>query len=91
MDLFFNFNPLNKLIESYNENKKLYERLVQAEKEKVAFFFRKIVKREEIIFTNDIFIKKPKQQNFGFFMFMDYGSLLRARIVNPLSGVRHFY
>ncbi|KQO34507.1 transcriptional regulator [Flavobacterium sp. Leaf82] len=28
------FNPLDKLIESYDENKKLYERLVQAEKEK---------------------------------------------------------
>ncbi|MCY1247643.1 hypothetical protein D9M72_609920 [compost metagenome] len=29
------FNPIDKLIESYDENKKLYERLVQAEKEKV--------------------------------------------------------
>jgi transcriptional regulator with XRE-family HTH domain len=28
------FNPLDKLIESYEENKKLYERLVQVEKEK---------------------------------------------------------
>jgi len=31
------FNPLDKLIESYEENKKLYERLVEAEKDKVAF------------------------------------------------------
>ncbi|WP_338647757.1 helix-turn-helix transcriptional regulator [Flavobacterium sp. KS-LB2] len=31
----FNFNPLEKLIESYDENRKLYERLVQAEKDKV--------------------------------------------------------
>jgi transcriptional regulator with XRE-family HTH domain len=35
---FFNyqptFNPLDKLIESYEENRKLYERLVEAEKEK---------------------------------------------------------
>lgn len=31
------FNPLDKLLESYEENKKLYERLVEAEKEKVAF------------------------------------------------------
>lgn len=31
------FNPLDKLIESYEENKKLYERLVQAEKDKVAY------------------------------------------------------
>lgn len=30
------FNPLDKLIESYEENKKLYERLVEAEKDKVA-------------------------------------------------------
>ncbi|HET7360792.1 MAG TPA: helix-turn-helix transcriptional regulator [Salinimicrobium sp.] len=32
-----NFNPLDKLIEAYEENKKLYERLVQAEKDKVAY------------------------------------------------------
>lgn len=28
------FNPLDKLVESYEENRKLYERLVQAEKDK---------------------------------------------------------
>jgi len=28
------FNPLNKLIEAYEENKKLYERLLEAEKSK---------------------------------------------------------
>ncbi|MFH6996188.1 helix-turn-helix domain-containing protein [Flavobacterium sp. FlaQc-48] len=33
----FTFNPLDKLIEAYEENKKLYERLVQAEKDKVEF------------------------------------------------------
>lgn len=27
------FNPLDKLVEAYEENKKLYERLVEAEKE----------------------------------------------------------
>ena len=31
------FNPLDKLVEAYDENKKLYERLLQAEKEKIAF------------------------------------------------------
>jgi len=31
------FNPMDKLIEAYEENKKLYERLLQAEKEKVDF------------------------------------------------------
>ena len=31
------FNPLDKLIESIEENKKLYERLLQAEKDKVAY------------------------------------------------------
>ncbi|TPG42016.1 helix-turn-helix domain-containing protein [Flavobacterium pectinovorum] len=31
------FNPLDKLIEAYEENKKLYERLVQGEKEKVEY------------------------------------------------------
>ncbi|WP_437372221.1 helix-turn-helix domain-containing protein [Maribacter litoralis] len=31
------FNPLDKLIEAYEENKKLYERLLQAEKDKLAF------------------------------------------------------
>ncbi len=30
------FNPLDKLLEAFEENKKLYERLVLAEKEKVA-------------------------------------------------------
>ena len=33
----FTFNPLDKLMESIEENKKLYERLVQAEKDKVEF------------------------------------------------------
>ena len=31
------FNPLDKLMESVDENKKLYERLLQAEKDKVAY------------------------------------------------------
>lgn len=31
-----NFNPIEKWIEALEENKKLYERLLQAEKEKVA-------------------------------------------------------
>ncbi|OMQ09723.1 helix-turn-helix domain-containing protein [[Flexibacter] sp. ATCC 35103] len=31
------FHPLDKLVESYEENKKLYERLVQAEKDKVEY------------------------------------------------------
>jgi len=39
----YTFNPLEKLIEAYEENKKLYERLVQAEKEKVEFL-EKILK-----------------------------------------------
>lgn len=30
------FNPIDKLIESYEENKKLYKRLLETEKEKVA-------------------------------------------------------
>jgi transcriptional regulator with XRE-family HTH domain len=30
----FNFNPIDKLIELFEENKKLYERLLQSEKEK---------------------------------------------------------
>ncbi|MBF4518878.1 helix-turn-helix transcriptional regulator [Flavobacterium sp. ANB] len=31
------FNPLDKLIESFEENKKLYERLLQAEKDKIEY------------------------------------------------------
>lgn len=31
------FNPLDKLIEAHEENKKLYERLLEAEKSKVAY------------------------------------------------------
>ena len=30
-----NFNPIDKLVELFEENKKLYERLLQSEKEKV--------------------------------------------------------
>ncbi|WP_149207872.1 helix-turn-helix domain-containing protein [Flavobacterium johnsoniae] len=41
----FNFNPLDKLLESYEENKKLYERLVQAEKDKVEYL-EKILKNK---------------------------------------------
>ncbi|XVJ64770.1 MAG: helix-turn-helix transcriptional regulator [Lacibacter sp.] len=32
----YNFNPLEKYVEALEENKKLYERLLQAEREKVA-------------------------------------------------------
>jgi transcriptional regulator with XRE-family HTH domain len=32
-----NFNPLDKLIEAYEEKEKLYERLLQAEKDKVEY------------------------------------------------------
>ena len=39
------FNPLDKLIDAYEENKKLYERLVQAEKDKVAYL-EKLLKKE---------------------------------------------
>ncbi|WP_291131899.1 helix-turn-helix domain-containing protein [Flavobacterium sp. UBA7682] len=31
------FNPLDKLMEAHDENKQLYERLLQAEKDKVAY------------------------------------------------------
>lgn len=31
------FNPLDKLIEAHEENKQLYERLLQAEKDKIAY------------------------------------------------------
>ncbi|WP_034891647.1 helix-turn-helix domain-containing protein [Gillisia sp. Hel_I_29] len=32
-----NFNPLDKVVELFEENKKLYERLLQAENDKVAY------------------------------------------------------
>lgn len=35
--MYATFNPLDKLVEAYEENKKLYERLLQAEKEKLAY------------------------------------------------------
>jgi transcriptional regulator with XRE-family HTH domain len=38
------FNPLDKLVEAYEANKKLYERLIQAEKDKVAYL-EKIIKK----------------------------------------------
>jgi len=37
----FNFNPIEKLVELFEENKKLYERLLQAEKEKNDLFKNK--------------------------------------------------
>lgn len=37
------FNPLDKLVEAYEENKKLYERLIEAEKEKVAYLERIVI------------------------------------------------
>ena len=39
------FNPLDKLVEAYDENKKLYERLLQAEKEKVAYLEKLLDKK----------------------------------------------
>lgn len=38
------FNPLDRLMESYEENRKLYERLLQAEKDKVSFLENKLKK-----------------------------------------------
>ena len=37
------FNPLDKVVELFEENKKLYERLLQAEKEKMAYL-EKLIK-----------------------------------------------
>lgn len=39
------FNPLDKLIDAYDENKKLYERLVQAEKDKVTYLEKLLNKK----------------------------------------------
>lgn len=39
------FNPLDKLIESYEENKKLYQQLIQAEKDKVAYLEKLLDKK----------------------------------------------
>ena len=39
------FNPLDKLVDSYEENKKLYERLLEAEKEKVAYLEKLLEKK----------------------------------------------
>lgn len=39
------FNPLDKLIDAYEENKKLYERLLEAEKEKVAYLEKLLDKK----------------------------------------------
>lgn len=36
------FNPLDKLVEAYEENKKLYERLLEAEKEKVLYLEKQL-------------------------------------------------
>ena len=39
------FNPLDKLLESYEENKKLYQQLIQSEKEKVALLEKLLDKK----------------------------------------------
>jgi DNA-binding XRE family transcriptional regulator len=41
-----NFNPLDELMKSIEENKKLYERLLQAEKEKVALLEKLLTQNE---------------------------------------------
>jgi len=38
------FNPMDKLIEAYEENKKLYERLLQAEKDRNSYLERLLEK-----------------------------------------------
>ena len=40
------FNPLDKLIEVMEENKKLYERLLESEKEKVALLEKMLAKKQ---------------------------------------------
>ncbi|MBS7252480.1 helix-turn-helix domain-containing protein [Flavobacterium branchiicola] len=37
------FNPLDKVVELYDENKKLYERLLESEKEKISYL-EKLIK-----------------------------------------------
>jgi len=39
------FNPLDKLMEAYEENKKLYERLIKVEQEKTAYLERLVDKK----------------------------------------------
>jgi len=41
----FNFNPFEKWLEALDENKKLYESLLQAEKEKVALLEKMLAKQ----------------------------------------------
>lgn len=36
----FNFNPIDKLLEAHEENKNLYERLLEAEKSKIEYLER---------------------------------------------------
>ncbi len=39
----FNFNPIDKLVEVFEENKKLYEQLLQSEREKIELLKSKII------------------------------------------------
>lgn len=41
------FNPLDKLMEALDENKRLYEALLQAEREKVALLERMLRRQDE--------------------------------------------
>ncbi|WP_339700439.1 helix-turn-helix transcriptional regulator [uncultured Marixanthomonas sp.] len=39
------FNPIDRLVEAYEENKKLYERLIKVEQEKTAYLERLVDKK----------------------------------------------
>jgi transcriptional regulator with XRE-family HTH domain len=41
----YQFNPIDKLVEVYEENKKLYERLLEAEREKVKLLEAQLKKK----------------------------------------------
>lgn len=41
------FNPLDKLMESLEENKKLYERLLQAEKDKIEYLEKLLLGKQD--------------------------------------------
>ncbi len=42
----YNFNPIDKLMEALDDNKKLYERLLQSEKDKVGLLERMLNERK---------------------------------------------
>jgi transcriptional regulator with XRE-family HTH domain len=65
--VIYNFNPIDKMIEVIEENKKLYEKLLQTEREKVALLEKMAEKK--------VNYKKALNKNASFFNYVSVDSM----------------